>query len=265
MTGKKIPLYWNIITISGSCALILFGVSITFFQLQTVLKSHMDNSYRLGQGYFEMANYQMAEKSYRSAIFFERYLVLTDDNSNLPIYYRELARAVMNEYRYEETYTCVMASLDTFARFRPDDAEEIASAYLTAVMACSLTGRDAEELEYAQLAYAYYSGRPEDSQIAARTGAWLGHCRYEAGDYSAGYRFFQENLPVYYDGIHWGVGDEAEVDFALMAYKCAMLCEEKLPGLEHFPSTEQYQRLLYIREKQESDVDGLASQLGWDW
>lgn len=256
-----------LLIIVGYLISIFLALASSFFLLEIVLESHMENSYWRGQGYFERADYQRAEKSYRSALFCEKYLVLTNDNSNLPSYCSGLARALMNEYRYEEAYQYTMASFDAFARFRPDAAAEMASTDLLAVMLCSLTDRDEEELEYAQRAYTYYSSEPgaENRKTSLRTGAWMGHCYFEAGDYSTAYDLFQKNLLAYYESIDWGVGDESEADFVIMACKCAKMCEEKLTGLEDTPFSEQFQRLLYIREKQESEVDELASQLGWSW
>ena len=67
-------------------------------------------------------------------------------NSQLPIYYRELGRSLMNESDYSGMNKNLEASIEAYEKYRPDNATGVAFAHHIAAMSCSLTGQEQEEL-----------------------------------------------------------------------------------------------------------------------
>ena len=220
-----------------------------------------------GAKYFNIQHYHDATKNFKKAIFLEKYLVFWNDNSQLPIYYRDLGRSLMNEADYIGMNNSLNASLDAYEKYRPYDIEGAAFTHHMAATSCSLIGQEEDELIHSQTAYDYYSAQPRgyaDSDTSM-IGIWLAHCYYEKGDYATAGKLFDINIPIYYETIDWGVGDQSNAQLLALAYKFALLSYENLGDAESIEIYQKkYSQFSYLRDIQDSELTDFALQLGWD-
>ena len=224
------------------------------------------SSYQLGEKYFNIQAYNDATKSFKKAVFLDKYVVFWNDNSQLPIYYRELGRSLMNESDYEGMNKSLEASLEAYEKYRTDDIEGAAFVHQMAAISCSMIGNAAEELNHSQIAYDYYSSLPRGSEDAntSKMGIWLAHCYYEKGDHATAGSLFDINIPIYYDTIDWGIWDEDSAQYLALAYKFALLSYEGLGDTENIEKYQNtYEQFLYLRDFDDEEVTDFASQLGW--
>lgn len=225
------------------------------------------SAYQWGEKFFNIQSYHDATKNFKKAIFLDKYIVFWNDNSQLPIYYRELGRSLMNESDYSGMNKSLETSIEAYEKYRPDDVVGVAFAHHIAAMSCSLTGQEQEELNHSQIAYNYYSIQPRGDTDADTSiiGIWLAHCYYEKGDYITAGKLFDTNIPIYYETIDWGVGDQADAQILALAYKFALLSYKNLGDTENIEIYQKkYSNFTYLRDIQDAELDNFASQLGWD-
>ena len=225
------------------------------------------SAYQWGEKFFNIQSYHDATKNFKKAIFLDKYIVFWNDNSQLPIYYRELGRSLMNESDYSGMNKSLETSIEAYEKYRPDDVEGAAFVHHIAAMSCSLIGKEQEELNHSQTAYDYYSSQPRGYADfdTSMIGIWLAHCYYEKGDYAAAGRLFDVNIPIYYETIDWGVGDQFNAQLLALAYRFALLSYEKLGDTENIELYQKkYSQFIYLRDIQDAELDNLGSQLGWD-
>lgn len=225
------------------------------------------SAYQWGEKFFNIQSYHDATKNFKKAIFLDKYIVFWNDNSQLPIYYRELGRSLMNESDYSGMNKSLETSIEAYEKYRPDDVVGVAFAHHIAAMSCSLTGQEQEELNHSQIAYNYYSIQPRGDTDADTSiiGIWLAHCYYEKGDYITAGKLFDTNIPIYYGTIDWGVGDQADAQILALAYKFALLSYKNIGDTENIEIYQKkYSNFTYLRDIQDAELDNFASQLGWD-
>ena len=77
---------------------IILGISIS--SVSQFLEQRPISAYQSGAKFFNIQSYHDATKKFKTAIFLDKYIVFWNDNSQLPIYYRELGRSLMKESDY---------------------------------------------------------------------------------------------------------------------------------------------------------------------
>jgi len=211
--------------------------------------------------------YSKAASEFESAVWFEKYIVFWNDNKNLPQYHENAGRAFMQARRYTDAAKHYESSLREFENTSPQSAFNIAFVNFMAASAHSALGDAETEMVRITEAVRYFEALSEDrrNMDAGKAFIWLSHCYYEAGEYENAAAYFEMGIPLYYDVIDWGYGDNGEVVFAAVFFDCAANVYDKLSLPEKAAEYRKIsEEIIYLRDYSESELSELRTHMGWD-
>lgn len=221
---------------------------------------------RMGNYFFSMKQFDEALDQYKSAVWQEKYLVLWNDNADLPVYYNNLGRAYMNLDQPKKAVEQIENGLALLKIQTPENVADIAFANFQAGFLYSQTGEHSREMERLLSAMEYYDSLPAESQgkNAGSVNLFLAHCYYEEGDFGNAIARFEKGIPLYYDSIIWGIGDDGDNLFMAVCYKFAALAYEKAGNAEYAEKyLKKFNDIVLLRDISDAQLEECTSYYGW--
>lgn len=208
---------------------------------------------------------QKAKQYYKRAILLDKYIVLWNDNTDIPMYFCEIAvtYAGSDPLTAEKYYN---KSLKAIKKYASPKLNTYAYINLQAALTSSALGKNEIALQQLIIAGDYYKNNLEtvDSYTAGTAFTHLANAYYNNGEYQKASDYFELGIPIYYASINWGFNDEMSARFVAAFYKTAAQTYQMLNNQEKCNEyTEKYNDFLWFRDIPEEYINSIINYYHW--
>lgn len=221
-----------------------------------------------GLEFFQTASsegYENARKYFNKAIFWEKYIVIWNDNEELPTYYFNLAQSEYNLGQYEKASQHYNESLKQFKTHDPENSATISVAHERLAILYAYSGENDKLLEHSLVAIKMLNdiGLAESYRQSVQYILAANAYRNEL-DFQSALECFKIGLPMLYDNISWGLGDSNDAMMLTVAYKAASLTAVELGDKELCDDyLKEYNDMIWLRNFSDNDVSDFADKYHW--
>lgn len=262
MTNKGWEVWGKILYALFVGALLFLGAKWFGNLLEGCLKSEI----AYANAYAELNASKDVVEHCRNAHFLDKYLVFWNDNAMMPDYLMAMGRAYSNMDEYAKAKKAFEKALKEFERYKPQSESSKALCHAHIAMICSTLNEKTETLSHAKSAGEYYESHldQEDQRTASTALIWLANAYYNDAQYENAKKYFELSIPLFYDTIEWGMGDETAAKMIAILYKVVASTYEKLGDEEHFKEySEKYEEFTWFRDFEEEDLEKMLESFHW--
>ncbi len=261
MVNTVVAAFMVVVVVVVSYLIIVYGM------LRDTLTDRIEQNLHYGLGnYYELKNYEEAEKYFKRALFSEKYIVFWNNNLRLPKCYQCLGLVYEGMEDYAKSVDMYEKSLSAYEKYMPEALEDIALTHTKASVIYFILGDNGLVIEHAGIANDYYQALSENQQdINAATAAiWLANAYYNICDYGRAAQYFEIGIPILYDEMSWSMDDVWGPKTLVCSYKMAAETYEKLNNGEMQKYyVEQFENIVWMRNIEEEEIDELMEYFQW--
>lgn len=229
-----------------------------FCDLGVQIENYMQMCNEYGYNYYLAEDYEDAKESLDVALFMEKYIVFWNGNKELPIIYRNQALTLSGEKNYEEAARKFEEALTACESYLPEQKAVMASLHMQTALVYFMLGNDDMMEKHVEVSEDFYGALPSKNQDFATGIVFLeiAHLKYSVCDYEDAAMYFERGLPLVYEDIYWGPGNELQVKELVASYKMmADACERTGKEDAHQSYGEKYRYFCWIRDYSEDEID----------
>lgn len=244
--------------------MILIAIVVLVYAL-----SSPDRGYFWGMKNFETGNesgYKSAISNFKKAIYGEK-IRFWKNHRQLPEYYDYLARSYSNLYQYDNAIEQFKNALEAYDRYEPEAVDSIALIKVQMAVVYSCQGSDEKVIHYGSQAAEYYKNTDTvpDAMTESSLYLWLANSYYNTHQYELASEYFELGIPLYYEAVNWGLGDELPVKMIAISYKMAAQTNEQLGNEERYEYyNEKYDKFVWLHSLTSADLDEIYNDFHWN-
>lgn len=244
----------------------IWGGKNIFRHYQNFMETQLNSEIFYGNSYLDLQKCDDAVSSYKKAAFIDKYLVLWNDNTGLPEYYDGIGQAYSSADRYEDAEKAFEKALEAYDKYNPDDISSISLVHVRMSLVTSSQGKNESTIEHLLKAIEYYNEHTEDESPTVISTAYLflANAYYNISQYEEAIKYFELGIPMYYDSIEWGFGDDHEARTIAIQYKVASLTYAEYGDQEKADEYNKlYEDFMWYRDLTEEDLDTIINAFHW--
>ena len=234
--------------------------------MKTTLEGFLQSEEYFGTENATIGQYKSSIRCFKTAIFLDKYCVFWNENDRIPGYYQGVAQAYANDDNPKKASKWFDKTIKAFERYCPDNEEAIAVAHVKAANVASILNDNADTIYHAETAAAFFKNNLEDSDAytAASSFIWLANAYFNDSRYEEAAEYLEQAIPIYYESIDWGFGDEALAKMLAVLYKVTAETYRRLGDLEHYEEYNKlYEDFIWYRDFSEEDLGEIISYFHW--
>jgi len=218
-----------------------------------------------GQDFYDLgveSGYRNSIGNFKMAAFLDKFFVRWNDNTDIPEYYRSIGLAYSNLEKYDKALAYQEKSAAAYKKYCKDSDYDYAIANVLAMLAACKTNDLEKALYHGKEGAAYFEALPEEEQgiQAAYDYIWLANIYNKKGDYDAAAGYFEKGIPIMYEKVDWGFGNDENAILIAGAYKTAAAVYGKLGKTEKEREyREKYEEFMWYRDLAEEDLEEVVS------
>lgn len=205
-----------------------------------------------------------AINNYKQAVFLDRYIVFWNDNAEVSSYYSNIGSAYSNLEEYEEALDYNKKAVDAAELYGGMTDVEMAGLYSRMMILATSLDENETAAEYGMQGFQYYESLT-DGQFGFEKGMtciFIAHNFLNIKDYEAASQYFEQGIPLYYENVDWGYGDENYALLLVSAYKGAALSYEQLGDYEKYQEyNEKYDDYVWLRDYSEEEISDYLEEM----
>lgn len=247
-------------------ALCLIGGNKILNVCKSQVEDRLQSQLYFGDAFYSQGAYSDAITNYKIGIFIDKYIVLWNENNEIPKCYDGIAQSYMQSEELEEADRYFDKAIDAYEKYMPSEKHKIAISHLRAAMVTSALDDNSQTLFHANEASDFYEENLEtsDAHTAASAFIWLANAYYNDAQYEKACEFFELGIPLFYDSVNWGVGDEADAKMIAISYKIASLAYLESGSQEQYEAYNAlYEDFVWFRDFSDADLDHYIDYFHW--
>ena len=256
-----------LVTACISLSLAWFSGGIEYYRsYQSFVEGFMQSEIVNANAYMDIMGYSDAVKHYKSAVFFDKYIVTWNDNVNMVNCFDGMGRAYTNMEEPLKAKKSFDKALEEVKHCKVQDESFTAYCHVNAAMTCSSLNDNAEALAHAKCASDYYElhEMEEDSYRVSMAYIWLANAYFNDAQYENASQYLEMVIPIFYDSIEWGWGDDTNAKMMAILYKVATLTYESLGDQEHYAEySKKFDEFAWYRDYEDGDLDDIINHFHW--
>lgn len=244
----------------------IWGGKDLFRHYQDFMERQLNNEIFYGNSYLDMQKCDDAVSWYKKAIFVDKYLVIWNDNTGIPVYYDGIGQAYSSADKYEDAEKNFDNALAAYEKYNADDISAISLVHVKEALVTSSQGKNESTIDHLQKAFEYYNEHLEDESPAAISTAciFLANAYYNNSQYEEAIKYFELGIPIYYDAVEWGFGDDHAAKTIAIQYKVTSLAYAELGDQEKADEYNTlYEDFMWYRDLTEADLDTIIDTFHW--
>ena len=256
-----------IITVISLTVSWFLGGQKLFQRYQKTMDNLLTQAVYYANGYLELGAADDAVHKYKEAVFLDKFIVLWNENTNIPRYYSGIAQAYMDsEIDLEMAKEYYEKTLSAYEKYNPNAASEIALTHLRAALTTSVLADDKATLEHSIAAASYYESHilSEDNQTSASAFLWAANAYFNDKQYENACKYFDLGIPLYYDSTEWGIGDDWNAKMIAISYYIA---SKAFGAVGDESKSEEYGKkyddFVWYRDYTEDEIEALIHYFHW--
>lgn len=244
----------------------IWGGKALFRHYQDFMERQLNSEIFYGDSYLDLQNCDDAVSSYKKALFIDKYLVFWNDNSRMPVYYDGIGQAYSSADKYEDAEKNFDNALAAYEKYNADDISAISLVHVREALVTSSQGKNESTINHLQKAFEYYNEHLEDeSPVVISTAClFLANAYYNNSQYEEAIKYFEIGIPMFYDSVEWGFGDDHEAKTIAIQYKVASLAYAEFGDQEKADEYNTlYEDFMWYRDLTEEDLDTIINAFHW--
>ncbi len=226
----------------------------------------LDGQIALGESFGNIKKTKECVSNYKIAIFLDKYIVIWNDNKGIPQYYSGIAQSYSDSEDFSNADKYYDKALEAFDKYAPEKKPEIAVTHLRAALVTSGLNNNEKTLYHALESSGYFENNmsTSDKYTAATSFVFAANAYYNAADYKSAAEYLEVAIPLYYDSVNWGFGDDPEAKMIAILYKVASLTYSHL---DNQVKADEYNRLyndfVWYRDFSDEDLYSIIDAFHW--
>lgn len=249
-----------------SIAIVICIIVAPLWWLKVLLEGHLESMVQYAELFDSSGDKEHAIKDYKTAVLLDKYVILWNHNDNIPKYYSSIAGCYTDEGDLQNADKYYSKALKAYERYRADDKSGIAFTNVHAAMVSSALDDNQTALEHAYKASDYYKDNldKEDGYIAASAFIWLANAYNNDSQYEKAVEYYELGIPLYYDSVEWGFGDEEFAKMLAVIYKGASMAYSEIGNKKQCDYyNKKYEEWTEYREITEGDLETITDYFHW--
>ena len=233
---------------------------------KSFMERQLNNEIFYAEGYFDLQNMDKAISCYKRALFIDKYLVFWNDNKGIPKYYDGIGLSYSEAEKYEDAEEYFDKSLIAFEKYNPNDISSISLVHVREALVTSCLGKNDSTIDHLLKAIEYYNEHLEDepSNTISTAYLFLANSYYNTSQYEEAIKYFELGIPMYYDAVEWGFGDDYAAKTIAIQYKVASLAYAEFGDQEKADEYNTlYEDFMWYRDLTEEDLDTIINAFHW--
>ena len=220
----------------------------------------------LGDSFSSLEQSDDAIRNYKFAVFIDKYIVLWNDNKNIPQYYCKIGKAYAYADDLAHANEFFDKALSAFECYCPEEKEWIAYTHTLASTVTAALNDNQKTLAHAGHAVEYYKNHSngEYKMTIATAYLFLANAYFNDRQYVKASECFDIGIPMYYDSVNWGFGDESEAKMLAISYNIAAESNEKAGNKKQYDNYNQkYEDFIWYRDFTEQELLSIVEYYHW--
>lgn len=263
---KKPFIHLIVLTLISLILLWFFGGGKLAENYMRTMEDQLSIEETLGDSFSSLGQSDDAIRNFKFAVFIDKYIVLWNDNKNIPQYYCRIGKAYANADDLTHANEFFEKALSAFDRYCPEEKVRIAYTHTLASTVTAALNDNKNTLAHADQAVEYYKNNTSEEykKTIATAYLFLANAYFNDQQYAKASECFDIGIPMYYDSVNWGFGDESEAKMLAISYNIAAKANEKAGNKQQYENYDQeYKDFIWYRDFTEQELLPIIEYYHW--